>query len=114
MPVPLKIVLGVMALWGTVYAVAALTGDFAVVTSERDGHVTPSGMEVFVIYIHAFVALAALLIEAGIALSLPRMPVFRRVTWVFAMMFFYPVAIPAFWYLHIWRRPPVHRSSEGQ
>jgi ABC-type sugar transport system permease subunit len=113
MPVPVKIVLGVMALWGTVYAFAALAGDFAVVTPERDGHVTPSGMEVFVIYVHAFVALAALLIEAGIALSLKRMPVSRRVAWVFAMMFFYPVAIPAFWYLHIWRDPPARESSES-
>ncbi len=113
MPVPVKIVLGVMALWGTVYAFAALAGDFAVVTSPRDGHVTPSGMEVFIIYIHAFVALAVLLIQAGIALGMARMPVPRRVAWVFAMMFFYPFAIPAFWYLHIWRDPPARISSAG-
>jgi len=113
MPVPVKIVLGVMALWGTVYAFAALAGDFAVVTSPRDGHVMPSGAEVFIIHIHAFIALAVLLIEAGIALGLARMPVTRRVAWVFGMMFFYPFAIPAFWYLHIWRNPPARESSEG-
>jgi hypothetical protein len=113
MPVPVKVVLGAMALWGTVYAFAALAGDFAVATAPRDGHDTPSGMEVFVIYIHAFVALAVLLIQAGIALSLTRMPVPRRVSWVFAMMFFYPLAIPAFWYLHIWRNPPARKPAAG-
>ena len=113
MPVPVKIVLGAMALWGTVYAFAALAGDFAVVASPRDGHVTPSGMEVFIIHIHAFIALTVFLIEAGIALGMGRMPVPRRVAWVFAMMFFYPLAIPAFWFLHIWRNPPAPKSSEG-
>jgi hypothetical protein len=37
----------------------------------------------------------------------------QRVSWVFAMMFFYPLAIPAFWFLHIWRNPPTPKSSEG-
>jgi hypothetical protein len=104
MPVPVKLALGALALWGTVYAFAALAGDFAVVSATREGR---SGMEAFVIHLHAFAALAAFLIEAGIALSLGSLPVQRRVIWVFAMMFFYPIAIPAFWYLHIWRsRPP--------
>jgi hypothetical protein len=111
MPVPVKIVLGVMALWGTVYAFAALAGDFAVVASPRDGHVTPSGTEAFIIHVHAFVALAVFLIEAGIALSLTRLPAAHRVGWVFAMMFFYPLAIPAFWYLHIWRDPPARKPA---
>jgi len=113
MPVPVKIVLGVMALWGTVYAFAALAGDFAIVTPPLSGHVTPSGMEAFVIHIHAFNALAVFLIEAGIALSLARMPVPQRVSWVFGMMFFYPLAIPAFWYLHVWRNPPARKPATG-
>jgi hypothetical protein len=103
MPVAVKLVLGVLALWGTVYAFAALAGDFAVVSATREGR---SGMESFVIHVHAFAALAAFLAEAGIALNLGSLPVGRRVSWVFAMMFFYPFAIPAFWYLHIWRGPP--------
>jgi hypothetical protein len=89
MPVAVKLALGALALWGTVYAFAALAGDFALV-----------------IHLHAFAALAAFLIEAGIALNLGSLPVSRRVIWVFAMMFFYPFAIPAFWYLHIWRSRP--------
>jgi len=113
MPVPVKIVLGVMALWGTVYAFAALAGDFAVVAPPSSGHVTPSGMEAFIIHVHAFNALAVFLIEAWIALNLAWLPVAQRVSWVFAMMFFYPLAIPAFWFLHIWRNPPARKSSAG-
>lgn len=113
MPVPVKIVLGVMALWGTVYAIAALAGDFAVVAPPHSGHVTPSGMESFIIHLHAFNALAVFLIEAWIALGAAWLPVSQRVSWVFAMMFFYPLAIPAFWFLHIWRNPPARKSSEG-
>jgi hypothetical protein len=114
MPVPVKLALGVLALWGTVYAFAALAGDFAVVSATREGR---SGMEAFVIHLHAFAALAAFLIEAGIALNLGSLPVQKRVIWVFAMMFFYPIAIPAFWYLHIWRsrptgNPPASASAD--
>ena len=105
MPVPVRIVLGLMALWGTVYAFATLGGDFALSPPPGSGHVTPSGLEAFVIHLHAINALAIFLIEAGIALGLRGMPVVRRVTWVFGMMFFYPLAVPAFWYLYIWRRP---------
>lgn len=103
MPVAVKLVVGALALWGTVYAFAALVGDFAVVSAVREA---PPGMEVFVIHVHAVAALAAFLIEAGIALNLGSLPVQQRVIWVFGMMFFYPIAIPAFWYLHIWRSRP--------
>ena len=113
MPVPVKIVLGVMALWGTVYAFAALAGDFALVTPPSSGHVTPSGIESFIIHVHALNALAVFLIEAGIALSRAWLPATHRVAWVFAMMFFYPLAIPAFWYLHIWRNPPARTPAAG-
>lgn len=102
MPVAVKLAIGGLALWGTIYAFAALAGDFAVVSAGREA---PPAIEIFVIHVHAFAALAAFLIEAGIALNLGSLPVSRRVAWVFGMMFFYPIAIPAFWYLHIWRGP---------
>jgi hypothetical protein len=105
-PVLLKLIIGLMAAWGTVYALMALAGDFALSPEPGSGHVTPSGLEAFLIHVHAANALAVFLIEAAIALTLPRLPVSRRVTWVFGMMFFYPLAVPAFWYLHIWRTPP--------
>jgi hypothetical protein len=107
-----------MALWGTVYAFAALGGEFALSPPPGSGHVTPSGLEAFVIHLHAANALAIFLIEAAIALGLQSMRVGHRVTWVFAMMFFYPLAVPAFWYLHIWRgaargAPPSAATPDG-
>jgi hypothetical protein len=103
MLVPVKIVLGLMALWGTVYAFAALAGEFALSPPPGSGHVTPSGLEAFIIHLHAANALGIFLIEAAIALGMQSMRVGHRVSWVFGMMFFYPFAIPAFWYLYIWR-----------
>jgi hypothetical protein len=103
MPVQVRIVLGLMALWGTLYALAALAGDFALSPPPGSGHVTPSGVEAFVIHLHALNALAILVILAAIALGLQSLPVTRRVAWVFGMMFFYPLAVPAFWYLYVWR-----------
>lgn len=113
MPVPLKIIIGLMAVWGAVYALMALAGDFALDPEPGGGHVTPSGVEAFLIHLHAANALAVLLIEAAIALTLPGLRVSRRVTWVFGMMFLYPLAVPAFWYLHIWRTPPARRPVAG-
>lgn len=104
MPTPVRLVLGLMALWGAVYSFAALGGDFATTPAPGSGHVRPTGLEAVLIHIHAANALAIMLIEGMIALNLGSMKVSQRVTWVFAMMFFYPIAIPAFWYLHIWRR----------
>lgn len=109
MPAPLKLIVGLMAAWGAVYAFMTLAGDFALIPPPGGGHVTPSGLEAFLIHVHAANALAVFLIEAAIALSLPRLPASQRVTWVFGMMFFYPLAIPAFWYLHIWRKPPARK-----
>ena len=109
MPVAVKILLGLMTLWGTVYAIAALIGDFALVPPPGSGRVAPSGLEALVIHVNAANALAIFLILTFIALSLRSMPVRNRVIWVGAFAFFYPVALPAFWYLHIWRvprRPP--------
>jgi hypothetical protein len=101
-----------MALWGTLYALAALAGDFAVTQPPGSGRVEPAGLEAVIIHLHAFNALAIFLIEAFIALNLGRLPVSRRVIWVFGMMFFYPIAIPAFWYLFIWRRPVEPAAAE--
>ncbi len=106
MPVAVKLVLGLMTLWGTVYAFAALIGDFALVPPPGSGRVAPSGLEAFVIHLNAANALLIFLIHAFLVLNLGSLRVSRRVTWVFVMMFFYPIALPAFWYLHVWRAPP--------
>jgi hypothetical protein len=105
MPVAVKLLLGLMTLWGTVYAFAALIGDFALVPPPGGGHVRPSGLEALVLYVNAANALLIFLIDAFLVLNLGSLRVSRRVTWVFVMMFLYPIALPAFWYLHIWRAP---------
>jgi hypothetical protein len=105
MPVSVKIVLGLMTLWGTVYALAALAGEFAMVPPPGSGRVAPSGVEAVVILVNAANALLIFLISALLALNLGSMRLSHRVTWVFVMMFLYPIALPLFWYLYIWRAP---------
>jgi succinate dehydrogenase/fumarate reductase cytochrome b subunit len=113
MPTSIKLLLAFMTIWGTIYAFASMTGEFAL--TMPPGSVAPerSAVESFIIYVHATNALAIFLIDAFIVLSLHRMPALRRVSWVFGMMFFYPFALPAFWYLHIWRAPRLtERTSD--
>jgi len=105
MPVGVKIVLGLMMLWGVVYTFVALNGDYALVPAPGSGRAAVSPLETFIILVHALNALVILLIFSAIAFGLKRLPVFQRVTWVFAFVFFYPLALPAFWWMHIWRAP---------
>jgi hypothetical protein len=106
MPVAVKLVLGLMTVWGVVYSFVALSGgDYALVPGPGSGREAVSGLESFIIHLHALNALAILLIFAFIALNLQRLPVAHRVGWVFGFLFFYPIAMPAFWWLHVWRAP---------
>ena len=106
MPVAVKLILGAMTLWGVVYSFVSLSGgDYALVPAPGSGRSEVSGLESFIIYVHALNALAILLIFAFIALNLRSLPVGRRVAWVFLFLFFYPISMPAFWWLHIWRSP---------
>ena len=105
MPVTVKLILGLMTLWGVVYSIVALVGDYALVPGPGSGRAEISALESFVIHVHALNALAILLILSYIALASRSLPVTRRVAWVFLFMFFYPLAMPAFWWLHVWRTP---------
>lgn len=106
MPVPVKVILGLMAAWGVAYSFIALSGgDYALVPSPGSGHAVVSALESFIIHVHALNALVILLIFSYIALASRSMPVGYRVAWVFGFLFFYPIALPAFWWLHIWRSP---------
>lgn len=104
MPLAIKLVLGVMTVWGVAYAFLSMTGEYAL--TMPPGSAAPERLPIqsLIIYLHAGNALAIFLIDTFIVLSLGTVPVLHRVTWVFAFMFFYPLALPAFWYLHIWRR----------
>jgi len=104
-PAAVKMVLGLMAAWGVAWAFVALSGDYALVPGPGSERAEVSGAESFFIHLHALNALAILVIFSGIALGLKSMPVVHRVAWVFGFLFFYPVSLPAFWWLHIWRAP---------
>jgi hypothetical protein len=104
-PVAVRIVLGLMVAWGVAYSFIALSGDYALVPGPGSGRAEVGGLESFFIHLHALNALAILVILSAIALGLKRMPVLHRVTWVFAFLFFYPISLPAFWWLHVWRAP---------
>ena len=105
MPIPVRIVLGLMALWGVVYSFIALSSDYALVPAPGSGRTEVSALESFIIHVHALNALAIFLIFTFIVLASRSLPVLQRVIWVFLFMFFYPIALPAFWWLHIWRTP---------
>jgi hypothetical protein len=104
MPVPVKLILGLMTVWGVVYSFIALSGgDYALVPGPGSGRAEVSALESFIIHVHALNALVILLIFSYIALASRSLLVAYRVAWVFGFLFFYPVALPAFWWLHIWR-----------
>jgi hypothetical protein len=105
MPVPVKVILGLMAAWGVAYSFIALMGDYALVPPPGSGRAEVSALEASVIYLHALNALVILLIFSFIAFNLRRLPVGHRVAWVFGFLFFYPISLPAFWWLYIWRAP---------
>ena len=62
MPVPVKLILGLMTLWGVVYAFVALAGDYALVPGPDSGRTEVSALESAVIHAHALNALAILVI----------------------------------------------------
>ena len=118
MPVPVKLILGLMTLWGVVYSFLALSGgDYALVPAPGSSRTEVSGLESFFIHLQALNALAILLVFAYIVLNLRTLPVVNRVIWVFLFLFFYPISMPAFWWLHIWRAPrparPDGRRPDG-
>ncbi len=41
-----------------------------------------------------------------LAMRSPGMRAVEKTGWVFAMLFFFPFAVPVFWYLHVWRSAP--------
>ena len=111
MPKSAKLVLGFFVLWASAYATAALYGDFALTATtpgEPDSH---HFYDSVLVYLNAAVALCVLIIDVYLTLSLGSMRLADRVLWAFGLMFFFPAAAPAFWYLHIWRQPKLHPQA---
>jgi hypothetical protein len=109
MPKSAKLLLGLFVLWATVYATAALYGDFALTTTTIPGLDVHPLSDRYLVYLNAAVALGVLLIEVWLVLGLGSMRLADRVLWAFGLLFFFPLAAPAFWYLHIWRTPRLPR-----
>ncbi len=114
MPLRIKLVLGFMTVWGVVYAFIALSGDYALVPAPGSSRSEVSGIDAFFIHFNAANALLIFLIYTFIVLGLRSMPVARRTLWVAGFAFFYPIALPAFWWLHIWRAPRVAPPASGE
>lgn len=105
MPKSAKLLLGFFVLWASAYATATLYGDFALTATTTAGLDVHPLSDRYLVYLNATVALGVLLVEVWLVLSLGSMRLADRVLWAFGLMFFFPLAAPAFWYLHIWRAP---------
>lgn len=106
MPRSAKLVFAVFVLWAAAYATLTLYGDFALSASTDADQDASRFFDHALIYCNAAVALAVLIIEIYLAFSLDGIHVADRVLWAFGLIFFFPLTAPAFWYLHVWRRPP--------
>lgn len=97
MPVLAKFALGLMTLWAALYALAAIGMDFD--ASAGGGSLFGPAIQIAsMIDVSVVFALYTYL-----AFRTPRMRAIEKSGWVFAMLFMYPLAVPLFWYLHVWR-----------
>lgn len=99
MPVLAKIALGLMTIWAVLYALAALSMDF--IASAEPGSVLGPAIQVASILDVS----AVFAVYTYLAFQSARMRAIEKTGWVFAMLFLYPLVVPLFWYLHVWRAP---------
>jgi hypothetical protein len=104
LPVGWRIALGISALWASIYALATLAGDYAFVPPP---HVAREASESalgpafrWASVVNASVLFLAFAVIAGRA---PGLRAGEKVGWIVAMMFLFPLVVPPFWYLHVWR-----------
>jgi len=105
-PLRLRLLLGTLTVWACAYAVVALSSDIGLVPDDGTGSAGDRLVANVGRAASAANALGLLLLYAWLALKDSGLRSFDRVAWVFAMMFFYPAALPLFWYLRIWRDRP--------
>ena len=106
MSVGWRIALGISALWASIYALATLAGDYAFVPPP---HVPREASEAafgpafrWASMVNATIIFLVLAVMAARA---PKLRAGEKVGWIVAMMFLFPLVVPPFWYLHIWRAP---------
>jgi hypothetical protein len=102
----LRIALGIAALWATIYALAVLAGDFAFshppAAPNDPGETALGPAFLWASVVNALVVFFAFAFIAGRS---ERMRAVDKVGWIIAMMFLFPLVVPPFWYLHVWRAP---------
>ncbi len=104
----LKFALGFMAVWAVLYAFAALSENFGV--PDELGPVLGTALRGASI-LNVVAVFAAF---TYLAMRSPGMRALEKTGWVFAMLFFFPFVVPAFWYLHVWRTAPAKQPAGGR
>jgi hypothetical protein len=106
MSVRWRIALGISALWASIYAVATLAGDFAFVPPPHVPHqASESAFGPVFRWASMVNATVIFFVLAVLAARAPKLRAGEKVGWIVAMMFLFPMVVPPFWYLHVWRAP---------
>jgi hypothetical protein len=106
MSVRWRIALGIAALWGSIYALAVLGGDFAFTPPPSStGDPGESAFGPAFKWASMVNALVVFLVFAVLAMRSEKLRPGDKVGWIMAMMFLYPVVVPPFWFLYVWRAP---------
>lgn len=104
MSVRWRIALGIAALWATLYGLAVLAGDFAFHPQPHqpsDAGETALGPAFrWASMVNALIVFFAFAVQAARS---ERLRPVDKVGWIIAMMFLFPLVVPPFWYLHVWR-----------
>lgn len=101
-----RIALGIAALWGSIYALAVLGGDYSFVPPPHQARVADdTALGPFFRWASMIDAGVVFLVFAVIAARHPKLRAGEKVGWIVAMMFLYPLVVPPFWYLYVWRMP---------
>jgi hypothetical protein len=99
-----RLLIGISALWASIYALATLAGDFAfvppphVVRETSEAALGPAFRWASMVN-----ATVIFFVLAALAGRSPALSAGEKVGWIVAMMFLFPLVVPPFWYLHVWR-----------
>jgi hypothetical protein len=109
-----KVVVLVMTLLMPVYLLLFMAGMFLSVGNEGESLIFRHFAVFFVI--HGLVMLLQFALIAFYIVYLfkaPRVPSDQKALWAVVLFMGGPVAMPIFWYLHIWREPPGAAAQLG-
>jgi len=105
MAVRWRIALGISVLWASLYALAALAGDFAFEHAPTVELAAEAALGPAFRWASVANSLLAFFLLAAIVGRHPQLRAVDKVGWILGMMFLFPLVAPPLWYLHVWRRP---------